>query len=105
VKAFWTRSGVDMALLGVAIVWGSSYLAAKELTEAASVPAVLAIRFAIASAALGGLWLWRVRRLPGRAELATGVLLASSQPPSSRWWAWRCWSPRRGSVRPTLATC
>ncbi|WP_427015819.1 DMT family transporter [Pseudarthrobacter sp. P1] len=78
-KTFWTRFGVDMALLGVAIVWGSSYLAAKELTEEASVPAVLAVRFGIASVALGGLWFWRVRRLPGRAELAAGVLLGLTQ--------------------------
>ncbi len=68
-----------MALMGVAIVWGTSYVAAKELTEAASVPAVLAVRFGIASAALGGVWFLWVRRLPGPAELATGVLLGLTQ--------------------------
>ncbi|MCQ9163769.1 DMT family transporter [Arthrobacter sp. STN4] len=71
--------GVDVALLGVAAVWGGSYLVAKELTAEASVPAVLGWRFVVASLALGAVWLWRVRRVPGRAELWTGVLLGLTQ--------------------------
>jgi len=71
--------GIDVALLGVAVVWGGSYLVAKELTVAASVPAVLGWRFVVASLALGAVWLWRVRRVPGRAELWTGVLLGLTQ--------------------------
>jgi len=79
VKNLWNRICVDAALLAVAVVWGGSYLVAKDLTLAASVPAVLGWRFLVASAALGLLWVWRVRRLPGRAELWTGVVLGLTQ--------------------------
>ncbi|RAN70718.1 hypothetical protein B5P43_35160 [Bacillus sp. SRB_336] len=58
---------------------GASYLVAKDLTAAASVPAVLGWRFLVASLALGALWLWRVRRRPGAAELWTGALLGLTQ--------------------------
>lgn len=78
-KNLWNRGSVDLALLGVALVWGSSYLVAKDLTEVASVPAVLGWRFLVASVALGVLWLLRVRRMPGFAELGTGALLGLSQ--------------------------
>jgi len=79
VKSLWARFGVDAALLAVAVVWGSSYLVAKDLTEAASVPAVLGWRFLVASLAMGALWLWRVRRIPGRAEVLTGLVLGLTQ--------------------------
>ena len=78
-KSLWNRSRIDLALLSVALVWGSSYLVAKDLTEVASVPAVLGWRFLVASLALGVLWFWRVRRAPALAELGTGVLLGLSQ--------------------------
>ncbi|MGA7203966.1 MAG: DMT family transporter [Specibacter sp.] len=78
-KNLWNRLGVDAALLAVAVVWGGSYLVAKDLTVVASVPAVLGWRFLVASLALGALWVWRVRRRPGRAELLTGVLLGLTQ--------------------------
>ncbi|WP_230085382.1 MULTISPECIES: DMT family transporter [Arthrobacter] len=74
-----TRFGVDIALLAVAVVWGGSYLVAKELTTTASVPAVLGWRFLVASLALSVLWAWRVRRFPGRAELMVGVVLGLTQ--------------------------
>lgn len=61
------------------MVWGASYLVAKDLTAAASVPAVLGWRFLVASLALGTLWAWRVRRRPGAAELWTGALLGLTQ--------------------------
>jgi drug/metabolite transporter (DMT)-like permease len=79
VKKLWNRFGVDAALLAVAVVWGGSYLVAKDLTTAASVPSVLGWRFLMASLALGALWMWRVRRRPGRAEVLTGVLLGLTQ--------------------------
>lgn len=83
VKYLWSGLGrvygIDVALLAVAVVWGASYLVAKDLTVAASVPAVLSWRFLVASLALGVLWAWRVRRLPGRAELWTGALLGLTQ--------------------------
>ena len=78
-KRIWNRLSVDIALLAVACVWGSSYLAAKELTAVTSVPTILAWRFLIASVFLGILWLWRVRRIPGRAEMWTGILLGLTQ--------------------------
>lgn len=79
VKRTWDRLNVDIALLAVAFVWGSSYLVAKDLTDVMSVPAVLGWRFLVASAALGTLWLLRVHRVPGRAEFWTGVLLGMTQ--------------------------
>lgn len=78
-KRTWDRLNVDIALLAVAFVWGSSYLVAKDLTAVMSVPAVLGWRFLVASMALGVLWLLRVRRLPGRAELCTGAILGLTQ--------------------------
>ncbi|MHA7176464.1 hypothetical protein ACX80D_07385 [Arthrobacter sp. Sr24] len=60
-KSTWDRLNVDIALLAVAFVWGSSYSVAKDLTTVRGVPAVLG---------------WR---MPGRAELWTGVLLGLTQ--------------------------
>lgn len=79
VKKIWDRVSVDIALLAVACVWGSSYLVAKELTAVTSVPVVLGWRFLVASIGLGILWLWRVRRFPGRAEAWTGAILGLTQ--------------------------
>ncbi|NYE95424.1 drug/metabolite transporter (DMT)-like permease [Psychromicrobium silvestre] len=75
----WSSTRVDVLLLCVALVWGSSYLAAKQLTEQASVPAVLSIRFGIAALALLPLWWWKTRKLPSRAELIVGTILGLSQ--------------------------
>jgi len=74
-----SRSAVDAVLLGVALVWGSSYLVAKELTTVAPVLVVLALRYVISAVALGAVCL--VRRVPfplGR-ELRVGVLLGCTQ--------------------------
>lgn len=43
---------VDIALLGAAFVWGASYLAAKDLTEAGSLWGMMAIRFSAAAVVL-----------------------------------------------------
>ena len=48
---------IDLVLILVAVVWGGSYLAAKELTEQASVMVVLGLRFAVAFVALLTVWL------------------------------------------------
>lgn len=64
---------VDLAVLAVAVVWGSSYLAAKEVASSDGVFALLAIRFAIATIGLGLLLAPRLRRIT-RAEIAYGVL-------------------------------
>lgn len=79
VKSAWNRLCVDVLLLAVAVVWGSSYLVTKDLSNTASVPSLLGWRFLLAAAALGILWMWRVRRIPGRAEALAGVLLGLTQ--------------------------
>ena len=43
---------VDIVLIGAAFVWGASYLAAKELTEAGSLWGMMALRFTAAAAIL-----------------------------------------------------
>lgn len=45
-------STIDIALLGAALVWGSSYLASRELTHFASMWGMMALRFLIAGALL-----------------------------------------------------
>jgi drug/metabolite transporter (DMT)-like permease len=69
---------VDLVLLGVAVVWGSSYLAAKVLVDVAGVLPVLALRYAGAAAALA-LVVGLTRARVGREELRWGVALGLSQ--------------------------
>ena len=73
------RYRIDAVLLLVALVWGGSYLAAKVLTEQASVGAVLALRFLVAALALLLIWALSRPRRPTRAELAVGGLLGLTQ--------------------------
>ncbi len=79
VQSAWNRLCVDMLLLAVALVRGSGYLVAKDLSNTASVPSLLGWRFLLAAAAMGILWMWRVRRITGRAEAWTGLLLGLTQ--------------------------
>jgi drug/metabolite transporter (DMT)-like permease len=65
---------VDASLLAVAVVWGSTYLVAKELVQPDTVVAVLAIRFLVTVAAMLPFCLHRLRRAT-REEFCTGVLL------------------------------
>ena len=52
-----TRPGsVDIALLAVAVVWGSSYPTAKEVVTTDSVFAFLVIRFTIATTGWPSCW-------------------------------------------------
>jgi len=67
---------VDVLLLTVAVVWGSTYLAAKEIVTPATVVAVLALRFLITAVAMLPATLSRLRRA-GRPEIATGILLGA----------------------------
>lgn len=69
--ALVTRHRVDLALLAVAVVWGSSYLAAKEVVGADSVLAFLAVRFAMAAGVLALVLRHRIVRI-GRDELIAG---------------------------------
>lgn len=64
---------IDLAVLAVAVVWGSSYLAAKDVVSADSVFAFLVIRFGIAAAALALILAPRLPRLR-RSEVILGML-------------------------------
>ncbi|HKP40441.1 DMT family transporter [Mycobacterium sp.] len=64
---------VDLALLAVAIVWGSSYLAAKEVVTADSVFAFLVVRFTLAAAGLALILAVRLHHL-SRSEVVLGTL-------------------------------
>lgn len=69
-------------LLGVAVVWGSSYLAAKVVAADVGVLPLLALRYGgavLALAGLVGLARARGRRLVGRTELRLGLVLGLSQ--------------------------
>ena len=69
----------DVLLLLVAVVWGSSYLAAQRTAVALGVLPVLAIRFGIAALALTVVCLVSGRWRPTRVELGPGLLLGASQ--------------------------
>ncbi|MCW2514078.1 MAG: hypothetical protein JWR11_3120 [Mycobacterium sp.] len=70
------RSTVDLALLGVAVTWGSSYLAAKDVVSTDGVFAFLVLRFALASVGLAVLLAPRLRGIT-RHELACGTAFGS----------------------------
>jgi drug/metabolite transporter (DMT)-like permease len=69
----------DVVLLGVAVVWGSSYLVAKDLTVVAPVLVVLALRHLLSAAALGLVCRRTRAAVPGATELGVGVLLGCTQ--------------------------
>ncbi|MCM3778515.1 DMT family transporter [Microbacterium hydrocarbonoxydans] len=70
---------VDVMLVAVALVWGASFAAAKELVAATDVVTAVALRFLIAAAALGALCLLRRERLPRGRGLVIAVVLGCSQ--------------------------
>jgi drug/metabolite transporter (DMT)-like permease len=63
----------------VAVVWGSSYLAAQRAAVVLGVLPVLALRFGIAALALTAVCLVSNRWRPTRVELGLGFLLGGSQ--------------------------
>ncbi|WP_081802358.1 DMT family transporter [Actinotalea ferrariae] len=69
-----TGRGIDVLLLLVAAVWGSTYLAAKGIVTPGTVVAVLALRFALTAVAMVPFSL-RSRAPRPRGETAAGVLL------------------------------
>ncbi len=75
------RSGyaTDCVLMGVALVWGSSYLVAKDLTVAAPVVVVLALRYAISAIALGMVCCRARARVSEAREAVVGVVLGGTQ--------------------------
>ncbi|MFC4060562.1 DMT family transporter [Planomonospora corallina] len=71
-----SRAGVDLMLLLVAAVWGSTYLVAKGIVTPATVVAVLALRFLVTAVAMLPACLSRLSRVT-RGEVGTGVTLGS----------------------------
>lgn len=67
---------VDVALLAVAAVWGSSYLAAKEVATSDTVFSFLLIRFAIAATGLAIVVAPRLRKI-NRTEIALGMVFGT----------------------------
>ena len=67
---------VDLALLAVAIVWGSSYLATKDVVEPHTVFGFLVIRFGLAATVLALITAPRLRRL-NRAEVFLGMVFGA----------------------------
>lgn len=70
---------VDLLLLLVAVVWGSSYLAAKTLTDTVGVTVILSLRCLITTVVLVAIWLVGRRRRATRRETMVGVVLGSTQ--------------------------
>lgn len=70
---------VDLVLVGVAAVWGSSYLAAKVAVESAPVEVVLFLRYGVATAVCLALLAGSRGRWPHRRELAIGTVLGLTQ--------------------------
>ncbi|GLY30813.1 multidrug transporter [Kineosporia sp. NBRC 101731] len=65
--------------MGVALVWGSSYLVAKGLTAAASVLVVLSLRYVLSAVALALVCRWTRVKASGTKEVSVGVLLGCTQ--------------------------
>lgn len=70
---------VDVLLVGVAAVWGASFLAAKDLAAVTGVPAAVALRFLVAVIAIGLICLVRRERLPRGRGLLIAAALGCSQ--------------------------
>jgi drug/metabolite transporter (DMT)-like permease len=69
---------VDVALLGVAAIWGSSYLAAQRAAQVADVQAVLLWRYVFAAAVCLSVMALMRQKLR-RAELSAGLMLGVTQ--------------------------
>ena len=70
---------VDILLVGVAAVWGASFLAAKDLAAVTGVPSAVALRFLVAVIAVGLICLVRRERLPRGRGLLIAAGLGCSQ--------------------------
>lgn len=76
---FLRRYNADILLLGVAAVWGSSYLATKVLTVHGTVFAILAARFLIASVIMLVVWGIRRERFLDKRGLLIAVIFGCTQ--------------------------
>lgn len=77
--SFLRRYNADILLLGVAVVWGSSYLATKVLTVHGTVFAILAARFLIASVIMLIVWGVRREKFLNRRGLFIAVIFGCTQ--------------------------
>lgn len=84
----------DLPVLLVAAVWGSSYLAAKGITTAQTVVAVLVLRFAVVLPVLVVVGRRRLRALDA-AQWRGPVCWGSSSARSSSWRRTASCTPRR----------
>jgi drug/metabolite transporter (DMT)-like permease len=65
----------DLSLLLLTLVWGTTFTLVKRVLDAGTSPAVfLALRFGLATAAIGAVWLWR-RPRPTPGLLRDGSML------------------------------
>jgi drug/metabolite transporter (DMT)-like permease len=67
------RRGLEVALLGVAAIWGSTFVTVKQAVERVPVFEFLALRYVVAALVLTGLF-WRHLRRLSRAGLKAGIL-------------------------------
>ncbi|MWV49934.1 EamA family transporter [Rathayibacter sp. VKM Ac-2803] len=70
---------VDLLLIGVAAVWGASFLAAKDLAAETGVPSAVALRFLVAAIATALVCVARRERLPRGRGLLIAAVLGCSQ--------------------------
>jgi drug/metabolite transporter (DMT)-like permease len=76
---FLRRYNADILLLGVAVVWGSSYLATKVLTVNGTVFAILAARFLIAAVIMIVVWGIRREKFLDKRGFLIAVLFGCTQ--------------------------
>lgn len=69
----------DLLLIGVAAVWGASFLGAKTLAAEIGVPAAVALRFLIAVVAMAAICAAGRQRLPRGRSLVVAAVLGVSQ--------------------------
>jgi drug/metabolite transporter (DMT)-like permease len=67
---------VDIVLVGAAFVWGASYLAAKELTQAGSLWGMMALRFGAAAAILALIRAFKTVKF-SRADIWVGAAVGA----------------------------
>lgn len=75
---FRKLSKVDVTILSVAIFWGASYLAARELTKVASIGGLLAVRFLLAGLVLAGFWLYKREKF-SKTDVLLGTVFGLTQ--------------------------
>jgi len=69
---------IDITILSVAVVWGASYLAARELTKVASIGGLLAVRFLLAGLVLALIWLIKRERF-SKTDVLLGTVFGLTQ--------------------------